>query len=654
MKRTLAGAAAAVLVAGGIGAGIAATASAGPAIPNRTQAIAQANSTLKAHHTAIHASGADAFTVRRVITDKSGATHVRYNRTYHGLPVYGGDFVVTNAPDGDYAGVSVAQNKAITADTTPDITKKAATKVARKAHQGKITKTSTPTLMIDAATNTPKLAYEVVVTGFQSDKQTPSKQHVLVDADTGKTLTSWDEVENVAGTGHGLYVGTVPIDTTQAAGGYQMRDPSHGNGYTCDLQNRQSGCSIFTDSDNDWGNGSNSDRASAAVDAHYGAAQTFDFYKDTYGRNGIFGDGQGVPSKVHYGNSYVNAFWDGSSMTYGDGQGNQYPLIALDVAGHEMSHGVSEALADLGYSGDVGGINESNSDIFGTMVEFYADSPGDPGDYTIGEMISANFGGRPLRYMYQPSLDGASYDCWSTAVPQSDPHYSSGVGNHFFFLAAEGSGNTQYGDSPTCDGSTVPGIGRMKAANIWYHALDAYYNSQETYAQARRDTLRSATDLYGECSAEYVGIQKAWSAVSVTGSDAPCSGTPTSSPTTTPTSPGGDCNTAAHNASTNIPDGGSVTSTIDVSDCSGNASSAMKIAVHITHPYSGDLSIDVYGPSGEHVRVKNADYYDNTPNVNTTYTVNASDETKNGAWKLKVTDNYAGYTGTIDSWSITY
>ena len=85
-------------------------------------------------------------------------------------------------------------------------------------------------------------------------------------------------------------------------------------------------CSIFTDSDNNWGNGSQSDRASAAVDAHFGAAKTFDFYKETYGRNGIFGDGRGVPSKVHYGNGYVNAFWDGSSMTYGDGQGNQYPV----------------------------------------------------------------------------------------------------------------------------------------------------------------------------------------------------------------------------------------------------------------------------------------------------------------------------------------
>ncbi|GIL27593.1 M4 family metallopeptidase [Actinocatenispora comari] len=540
MKRTLAAVGAAVLVAGGITAGIAATASAKPAVPTRSAAIARADDSLAAHHAAVHASTADAFKVRRVVTDPTGATHVRYTRTYHGLPVYGGDLVVHNAPGGGYAGVDVAQHATIDVSTTAKIRAAAAARTARADHDGKVTAVSDPDLVVDATRSRPELAYDVVVRGFQADKQTPSREHVLVDANTGKTIRSWEEVETVTGTGHGLYVGTVNIDTTQSGGGYQLQDPSHGNGYTCDMYGSESGsCSIFTDPDNDWGNGSQSDRASAAVDAHFGAAKTFDFYRETYGRNGIFGDGRGVPSKVHYGNGYVNAFWDGSSMTYGDGQGNQYPLIALDVAGHEMSHGVSQALADLGYSGDVGGINEANSDIFGTMVEFYANSPGDPGDFTIGEMISANFGGRPLRYMYQPSLDGSSFDCWSSAVPQSDPHYSSGVGNHLFYLLAEGSGSSQYGTSPTCNGSTVTGIGKDKAAAIWYHALDAYMISTETYKQARQDTLKAATDLYGQCSAEYQATQAAWSAVSVTGNDQPCGGQPTTSPTDTssPTPP---------------------------------------------------------------------------------------------------------------------
>ncbi|HEY3502254.1 MAG TPA: M4 family metallopeptidase [Actinocatenispora sp.] len=654
MKKTLAAAGAAVLVAGGIGVGLTATAQAGPAIPSRAQAISAADTALTAHRSAIHASSSDSYKVRRVVTDPTGATHVRYTRTYHGLPVYGGDFVVHNAPGGSYEGVTVAQHRTISVGTTAKVPAGTAAATARSAHKGKVTSTATPDLVVDATSGAPVLAYETVVTGWQADGQTPSRQHVLVNADTGKTIRSWDEVEQVAGTGKGIFVGDVGVDTTQASGGYEMTDPSHGNGYTCDLKNTTGGtCTTFTDADNAWGTGSNSDRASAAVDAHYGAALTFDYYKEKQGRNGIFGDGKGVPSRVHYGSNYVNAFWDGQQMTYGDGEGNNAPLVEIDVAGHEMSHGVSEALADLGYSGDVGGINEANSDIFGTMVEFYANNANDPGDYDIGEEININGDGTPLRYMYHPSLDGASFDCWSSAVPQSDPHYSSGVGNHLFFLLAEGSGNTQYGDSPTCNNSTVTGVGRDKAANIWYHALDAYMVSTESYAQARQDTLKSATDLYGQCSAEYQATQAAWSAVSVTGSDAPCDGSSSPTPTTSP-SQGGDCASVTNSAAQAIPDVSSITSSIAVADCAGNATAQTKIAVHITHPYRGDLKIVLVSPKGDTATLKSANPYDSAADVNATYTVNASDETRNGTWKLKVTDVYSGDAGTLDSWSVTF
>ncbi len=273
-----------------------------------------------------------------------------------------------------------------------------------------------------------------------------------------------------------------------------MVDATHGNGRTCDLKNRTSGtCTTFADSDNSWGNGTVSDRASAGVDAHYGAAKTFDYFKSSFGRQGIFNNGSGVPSRVHYGNSYVNAYWDGSQMTYGDGAGNRAPLVELDVAGHEMSHGVTENSANLGYSGDAGGLNEATSDIFGTMVEFYANNPSDTPDFLIGEEIDINGDGTPLRYMDDPRRDGASYACWSTSVPRSDPHYSSGVGNHFFFLLANGSGQSTYGNSPTCNGSSVTGIGRAKAAAIWYKALTERMTSTETYAKARVDTVAAAT-----------------------------------------------------------------------------------------------------------------------------------------------------------------
>ena len=148
-----------------------------------------------------------------------------------------------------------------------------------------------------------------------------------------------------------------------------MTDPSRGGNFTTDLNGATSGNgTTFTDADDTWGTGAASNRQTAGVDAHYGAQLTWDYYKNVHGRNGIFNNGQGARSRVHYGNAYVNAFWDGTQMTYGDGQGNTHPLTAIDVAGHEMSHGVTEATANLNYSGDAGGLNEATSDIFGTSV----------------------------------------------------------------------------------------------------------------------------------------------------------------------------------------------------------------------------------------------------------------------------------------------
>ena len=156
-------------------------------------------------------------------------------------------------------------------------------------------------------------------------------------------------------------------------------------------------------------------------------------------------------------------------MTYGDGDGNVSPLVALDVAGHEMSHGVTAAHRRAStYSGESGGLNEATSDIFGTMVEFYADNAERRGRLPIGEKIDINGNGTPLRYMDKPSKDGSSADCWSAGVGNLDVHYSSGVANHFFYLLAEGSGaktiNGVPHNSPTCNGSHGhrhrPGQGR--------------------------------------------------------------------------------------------------------------------------------------------------------------------------------------------------
>jgi len=326
----------------------------------------------------------------------------------------------------------------------------------------------------------------------------------------------------------------VPLRTTRSGSSYQLKDTTRGGTYTGDAQNQTDLCvlntcvsrapaKVFTDGDNHWGTGKAADRATAAVDAQYGTDETWDYYQDVHGRNGIAGDGKGSYNRVHYGTNYNNAFWDDNCfcMTYGDGDGKTFgPLVSLDVAGHEMSHGVTAKTAALTYSGESGGLNEATSDIFGTLVEFHAGNASDPGDYLIGEkVVRSGFGRKALRYLDKPSRDGNSADCWSSSVGKLDVHYSSGVANHFAYLLAEGSGaksvNGRSYNSPTCNGSKVTGIGRAKVGKIWYRALTVYMTSSTNYAGARKATLSAARDLYGAGSAEYKAVGAAWSAVNV-------------------------------------------------------------------------------------------------------------------------------------------
>ncbi|MGC5019962.1 M4 family metallopeptidase [Micromonospora sp. DT47] len=568
MKRPLAAVSAALLTSGMLTC-VATAAHAAPTAPAPdTSSAARADSLLRSNPGAVQGASGESYQAVRTKVDASGAAHTRYIRTYKGLRVYGGDFVIHTAPNGSYAGSSVGLSAPLTLGTGAKVSPSAAGATARKQFSGKLTAVGAPELFVDASSGKGRLAYETVLGGWQTDGQTPSRFHVISDAVTGKVIGSYDEIEMVAGTGNSVYSGTVSVDTTLSGSTYQMIDPSHGNGRTCDMNNGTFTCTTFTDADNTWGTGATSNRQSAAVDAHFGAAKTFDYFKNVHGRNGIFGNGAGVPSRVHYGNNYVNAFWDGSQMTYGDGSGNARPLVALDVAGHEMSHGVTENVVPGGltYSGESGGLNEATSDIFGTMVEFYANTTADPGDYQIGEKININGNGTPLRYMYDPALDGSSDRCWTTSTKNKDVHYSSGPANHFFFNLAEGTGSTAYGNSPLCGSApAMTGIGRAKAEKIWFRALDVYFTSNTSYVNtttpsntARAYSLRAATDLYGSCSTEYKAVQAAWTAVAVSGSDAPCS-------------TGNDFSVSLSPTSGSVTAGGSVSTTVGTAVTGGTA-----------------------------------------------------------------------------------
>ncbi len=502
---------------------------------NSAERADDAIAAVKAHPAATRWGAGQGLQVRETLVDPDGTTHVRMGRTYRGLPVLGGDLVAHQDSSGDWLGASLTIHKAPALAVTPEVGAEAATSRAlapsaatRDISGAKVT--APPRLVVDATGSSPRLAWEVVSGGVQQD-QTPSRLASYVDARTGDVIRTEQQIQTADGSGQSLYGGTVPLTTTPVSGGFQLKDATRGNTYTTDMNNTSDSmacqlmgrkCSngtTFVDSDNLWGNGTNSNRQSAGVDAQYGTNVTWDYYQAVHGRSGIFGNGTGSFNRVHYGNGYVNAFWDGTKMTYGDGDGTNYgPLVSLDVAGHEMSHGVTENSADLTYSGESGGLNEATSDIFGTLVEFYAANSNDPGDYMIGEEFDlAQHDG--FRRMDKPSSDGASFDCYAAGIGSADVHYSSGVGNHFFYLLAEGSGAKTIGgvahNSPTCNGSTVTGIGRDAAGKIWYRALTVYMVSNTNYAGARTATLNAATDLYGAGSAQYNAVAAAWSAVSV-------------------------------------------------------------------------------------------------------------------------------------------
>ncbi|MET9139540.1 MULTISPECIES: M4 family metallopeptidase [Streptomyces] len=613
----------------------------------RAELIRDANATKAETAGDLGLGAKEKLVVRDVVKDRDGTLHTRYERTYDGLPVLGGDLVVAGDA-GKTERVVKATSKAIRpATVTPKISagkaEQQAVSVAKAAGAEGAAADRAPRKVIWAAQGNPVLAYETVVGGLQEDG-TPNELHVITDAATGAKLFEYQAIHN--GTGNTMYSGTVTLGTAQSGSSYTLTDTTRGNHKTYNLNRGTSGTgTLFSGPDDVWGNGQASNAETAGADAHYGAALTWDYYKNVHGRSGIRGDGVGAYSRVHYGNNYVNAFWSDSCfcMTYGDGSGNANPLTSIDVAAHEMTHGVTSNTAGLVYSGESGGLNEATSDIFGAAVEFHANNSSDVGDYLIGEEIDINGDGTPLRYMDKPSKDGASKDAWYSGIGSIDVHYSSGPANHFFYLLSEGSGTKTINgvsyDSPTSDGLPVTGIGRDKAAKIWFRALTTKFTSNTNYAAARTGTLAAAGELYGTDSTEYKRVQDAWAGINVGAR-----------------SGGGGGGTSFENAAdVAIPDNGAaVTSSVTVTGRTGNAPANLQAAVDIVHTYRGDLVVDLLAPDGTAYRLKNSSSSDSADNVNQTYTVNASSETANGTWKLRVQDVAARDTGYINSFKLTF
>ncbi|ALN78183.1 thermolysin metallopeptidase, catalytic domain protein [Lysobacter antibioticus] len=530
-------------------------------------AVARAREQLLAQK--LHGTGAQAdreaidaeqYLPRDVVVEADGSEHVRFNRDYQGLPVIGGD-LVTHMKDGLLTSVSKTMDLKLGQGgaKAPKLSVAQAVTDAGVHFAGRFMDKPTSRVVYFAQDNQPKLAYEVTFRGLNKAER-PVHDMIYVDADNGALLGRDSKIysaEAAQGEGFTITRGKVAISTSKVGAeesdgrgaGYLLRDDKRGGGTLHNtggtVVDLYFGGGDFTappmfDKDNVWGNEQMSNIERTGVEAHYGVSKTWDYYKKLYDRVGIFGDSKGVESFVNVTFSIfhfidaggTNAFWDGEAkrMVYGNGDyGISNPVVALDVAGHEMSHGVTQATSNLAYAGDAGGLNEATSDIHGTLVEFFDNSPKDPPDYLIGENVMLD--GTPLRYMFKPSLDVAedgsgSFDCYPAGgFTDEDPHYTSGVGNHFFYLLAEGQKvpkshrKTLLPADLVCNGATgLKGITPNTAGQIWYRANTLYLTSQSSYPQAREATQTAAQDLVdkGLLKASVVkSVACAWEAVNV-------------------------------------------------------------------------------------------------------------------------------------------
>jgi Zn-dependent metalloprotease len=446
----------------------------------------------------------DAFLRSSLTPGGGGLFYASYQRTYRGLEVVGGDAVVITDGQGHLHGTVTEDTEPVAVNTRPVLTENAAEAVAVKTLSTVDTVVSRRLVVF--AVDSPTLAYEVVLEGRTAERA-PSRPHVFVDAGNGAVLDSWDDVR--AGTGNGFYNGTVTINTQQSGGTFSTIDPTR-PGVRCRQSSNQQ---VFTGPDDVWGNGSGTSLETACVDALYATQRQWDMLQAWLGRNGINGSGSGFPANV--GLTAVNAFWNGSSASFGRSSDGQRQVVPIDVVAHEFGHGIFQFTpGGSGGSNEKGGLNESTGDIFGAVTEAFANNPNDPPDYQVGEEVNLS-GSGPIRFMYQPSLRSGHPNCFSSAVPGMEVHAAAGVQNHWFYLLAEGT-NPGGGkpSSPTCNGSTVTGIGVQKAAQVFYNGL-LRKTTTWTHGRARLASLQAALALFPNSCTEFNTVRAAWNAVSV-------------------------------------------------------------------------------------------------------------------------------------------
>ncbi len=475
------------------------------------------------------------FDLLNAFTDELGDMHLRYQANYQNIPIHNAVIVVHQSQGkvisfNGYLPSSIEASNTILLNQSDALAR--ALEVApadvykweipaEEAHLKWETQDSTASYLPETkillfpgsypkSDNTYRYAYELTVYAHSP----LFRKRIVIDAASGELILAMDLIQtiDVPGTAQTKYSGLQEITSDSFTGGFRLRESGRGNGInTYNLQNstNYSAAVDFTDSDNFWNN-FNAQLDEVATDAHWGSEMTYDYYFNTHNRNSIDNNGFALNSYVHYDVNYVNAFWDGQRMTYGDGDGSTVnPLTALDVVAHEITHGLTTYTADLDYAYESGAINESFSDIFGAAVEFYA-KPNDA-NWTIGEDMNMI-----IRDMANPNAYGSpdTYqgNFWNfSSSDNGGVHTNSGIMNYWYHLLVEGgSGTNDLGNA-----YSVSSIGRIKADKIAYRTLVVYLTNTSQYADARFLSIMAAIDLYGACSSEVEAVTRAWYAVGV-------------------------------------------------------------------------------------------------------------------------------------------
>jgi Zn-dependent metalloprotease len=493
----------------------------------------------------------DSLAVQKVDIDDLGMAHTKVRQVVNGIPVWEGEAIVHLRKDGSLATITDDMKASIIVNTEANLSQEDAVSRVIGGYRGraKMTDDAKVDMWIFRAADRDHLVYRVATARLDGTKDTAAPV-IFIDAQTGEKVFEYNNLQTA--TGNSLYSGTVTLntssvgatfyleDTTKKIGTFNMNSTGNESTGTGGTQSR------YTDTDDIW----DSTIQRAGVDAQFGAVKTFDYYQAIHGRNGI--DGLGGPgtttsaatgaamivSRVHFGTSgaYNNAFWFNNQMTYGDGNGTTFsPLVTLDVAGHEMTHGVTEKTANLTYANESGALNEGMSDIFGAMVERYTRGVTNSDTWKIGEQCyTPSTSGDALRYMANTHGSGTQTsggnpdhytERYTGTADSGGVHTNSGILNKAFYLSSEG--GTHH-----LSGVTTTGMGATDAEKIYYRGLSVYMTSGTNFAAARTALLNAATDLFGATSAQYNTIATAWCAVGV--GTCPGGATPTPTPTPTP------------------------------------------------------------------------------------------------------------------------